>query len=54
MTLADLIVFEAFTFPLTIHPELLDDHNELLAHRHRVETHPNLADYIRDRPERPV
>lgn len=54
LTLADLSVFETFTFPLSIHPDVLDDHLELQEHRQRIETHKHLADYIKNRPLRPV
>ncbi|XP_060565092.1 probable glutathione S-transferase 9 isoform X1 [Ruditapes philippinarum] len=54
LTLADLSVFETFTFPLSIHPDILDDHLELQEHRKRIETHKHLADYIKNRPVRPV
>ncbi|KAH3876412.1 probable glutathione S-transferase 9 [Dreissena polymorpha] len=54
LSVADLSVFETFTFPLTIHPGILDDHPELLDHRERIQTHALLADYITNRPPRPV
>ncbi|WAR26001.1 GST9-like protein [Mya arenaria] len=54
LTLADLSVFETLTFPLTIHPSILDDHIELQQHRHRIKTHKRLSDYISNRPLRPV
>lgn len=54
LTLADVSVFETFTFPLSIHPEILDDHPEIQAHRSKVENHKNLAEYIKTRPARPV
>ncbi|XP_045165952.2 probable glutathione S-transferase 9 isoform X2 [Mercenaria mercenaria] len=54
LTLADLSVFETFTFPLSIHPDIFDDHLELQEHRQRIMTDKHLAEYIKNRPERPV
>ena len=54
LTLADLSVFETWTMPLQLHPDAFDGHPEIQAHRTRVEKHENLADYIRNRPVRPV
>ncbi|KAL4226317.1 Glutathione S-transferase A2 [Mactra antiquata] len=54
LTLADLSVFETFTFPLSIHPDIFDDHLELQEHRQKIETHKHLAEYIKNRPVRPV
>lgn len=54
LTLADLSVFETWTMPLQLHPDAFDGHPEIQAHRARVEKHENLADYIRNRPVRPV
>lgn len=54
LTLADLSVFENWTMPLTLSPDVFDGHPEIQAHRTRVEKHENLADYIKNRPVRPV
>lgn len=54
LTLADLSVYETFTFPLTVQPDILDDHPELQDHRQRIESDKHLAEYIKTRPIRPV
>ncbi|KAL3852770.1 hypothetical protein ACJMK2_016386 [Sinanodonta woodiana] len=54
LTLADLSVFETWTLPLENHPDLFDDHPELLAHRKRIENDERLSHYIKTRPKRSV
>ncbi|XP_048740132.1 probable glutathione S-transferase 9 [Ostrea edulis] len=50
ITLADLAVHEVFTTFLQNDPSILDEHNSLTEHRRLVEQHPNLREYILNRP----